>query len=101
MEEQQVSSAPPDSVVNVLSLEYQTLRSELLTRAAFRYQMLTIAPATVAIAASLAGRGTVPAWVIGVLVFVALLASTAAWWDAGRIIGRLSTQIAYIEKKIN
>ena len=100
-------SNPPvsgrDVEVQVLSLEYQTLRDEVLTRLSSRYQFLGFTTAAAALLAT--GSGNLVSgpreWLLPVLAGVIFVLGIGWFWYAGTIIVVLSKRIAEIENRIN
>jgi hypothetical protein len=97
------SSAEREQAVQILSLEYQTLRDEVLARTSGRFQFLGLLTAAAAILAS-GVSGTVSLgekWFLGCLAVISFLAGLALFWVLGRNILVLSRRISVIERRIN
>ena len=100
-----------DQIVAVLSMEYQTLREEVLGRLSSRFQFLTIGIAAAAFAASAVGmappRQLNAAWqqilasFVVVLIAALFVAGVVTYYRAGVMISVLSERIAKIEVRIN
>jgi hypothetical protein len=97
---------PPErdwsQVLSSLSLEYGTLREELLERTARRTQtagFLTASAAVLVALASTKDNTWVPLLMAVAGVFVILAALT--WWGNGRTIRKLSAHVAQLECDIN
>jgi hypothetical protein len=89
--------------LQVLSLEYETLRAEMLTRTASRYQFLGFTTAGAAILATVADRlSLVPGvWFLAILAGGIFLSGLASFWVLGRDLVLLSVRVAGIESRIN
>jgi hypothetical protein len=98
--------SPPDQsalILQVLSLEYQTLRADMIARSSARFQFLGFVVAAAAIIAAAIGaagdNGVHPAvWYVGIGV---LAFSLASFWMLGRDQARLSAKVAELEARIN
>lgn len=90
-------------MIQILSLEYQTLRSEIMTITTGRFQFLGLMTAAAAILASgLSGTiSTSYRWLLVSLVIVIIIGGVAYFWILGGIVVKLSRRIAIIEGKIN
>jgi hypothetical protein len=92
-----------DVHVEVLALEYQSLRSDLVMRSAARFQFLGFVTASAAILATGLGGShshqatVVLVWLGGVLFILGL----ASFWVQGREQAIISARIADIEQEIN
>jgi hypothetical protein len=89
------------AIVQVQLVEYSALRTELLVRSSQKYQQLTLAGGVAALLTGFAGTGPVSAGVAYTLAGVIGVVGGAAWFDAGRAIGRLSRRLAQIEHEVN
>ena len=102
-----MSEPPPvsgrDVEVQVLSLEYQTLRDEVLVRISSRYQFLGFTTAAAALLAT--GSGSLVSgpreWLLPVLAGVIFVLGIVWYWYLGATIAMLSQRIAEIESRIN
>jgi hypothetical protein len=86
--------------VQVLALEYQSLRADLQTRSAARFQFLGFVTAAAAILATGLGHSTadLTTYAIGGALFLVGLVS---FWLQGNDQARISAHIAEIEQRIN
>jgi hypothetical protein len=89
-----------DAILALRTLEYGTLRTEILARSNAKSQQFTVVVAVSALLAGLASGETVSAWGFVLAAGVSLL-GLASWFDASRSIGRLSRRLALIECEIN
>jgi hypothetical protein len=92
-----------DRVLQVLSLEYETARAELLMRSSARYQFLGFTTAAAALLGSgighpALGLGT---WILGSLAAGVFILGLASFWWLGRDITYISARVADIEHRIN
>jgi hypothetical protein len=92
-----------DRLLQVLSMEYETLRSKMHVKSTARFQFLGLTTAGAAIFATGFGQsfGKPAAWVLlavsaGVLVF-----GLGAFWRLGRDEAILSHRLAEVERRIN
>jgi hypothetical protein len=92
-----------DQIVSILSLEYQTLRAEILARSAYRFQTLTImgtAGALVA-AAITAGVEDVRWPIVAVIAGIYILVGLIAYFRMGTLLDACARRVAEIEKMVN
>ena len=93
-----------DSTIQILSLEYQTLRDELIVRIGGRFQFLGLTTTAAAILATgLFGSPVLPNGhrTVGILATAVFLFGLLNFLVLGRHIIRLSARIAKIESRIN
>ena len=99
----QVRPSEREQTIQILSLEYQTLRSELLTLTSGRFQFLGLLAAAAAILASglsqTLSRGD--RWFLGGLALITVLGGLAYYWLLGTMMITISRRIAAIEQRIN
>lgn len=92
-----------DRAVQILSLEYQALRDEMVMRLSSRYQFLGFT--TTAAALLTAAGGTSPLglnkWLISALAAGVFIFGLACFFILGRIVANLTVRIADIEQRIN
>jgi hypothetical protein len=90
-------------MVQILSLEYQTLRSEILTLTSGRYQFFGLMTAAAALLASGVGHSisSNERWIIGFVALTIFVVGLAYFLRLGRNIATLSARIASIEGRIN
>ena len=90
-------------MIQLLSLEYETLRSEILTRTSGRYQFLGLMTTAAALLASGIGS-TISAsqkLSLGCLALAIFTVGLAYFWRLGGHIVLISARIAEIENRIN
>lgn len=109
MSKTEASVADGKVKIDLLLKEYDSLRSEILTRCNSRFAILGLIGGTLAYA----GSQTKVPWYLqwtpeyGQILFavslliVAFLLIAVVWWRLGQLINRCSMRIAEIEKKIN
>src|SRR3712207_4798935 len=90
-------------VVQVLSLEYSALRSDILHRSAARYSLLGVFLGVAALLVTLIENSDeISWWPWGVLLLLCYVVPVLwAATDAGRSIGRLSNRLVELELAIN
>jgi len=91
-------------LINLLSLEYQTLRSELLVRVSGRFQFLGLMTTASALLATGVFSGSVftgQKWLVGILATTVFAFGLINFWVLGRHVLVLSRRIAEIEDRIN
>ncbi len=101
-----LSEEATKQIVDVLKLEYGTLRTELLQRLATRYQLVSVPLAVLALAVTVGGvqKGPLTAgFMIGALslLLLSLAAFSYAFLYVGRTIAALSARVAQLEADIN
>jgi hypothetical protein len=98
-----VGPASHEQIIQVLSLEYRTLRDELLTRTSGRFQFLGLM--TTAAALLIAGIGgsrtSLGIWPSIILAIAVLCLGLGNFFNLGRDIARISARISLIEQRIN
>jgi hypothetical protein len=101
MDKQSVSER--ELKVQVLSLEYQTLRAAIMNQTAASYQFLGLAATAAAILATGAGRLSFSSggWVLAILAGGIFVFGVGAFRLLGRYVAFLSQRVAVIEEKIN
>jgi len=89
--------------VQILSLEYEALRADILMRASARYQFLGFTTAAAAILATAAGSRSLGAgvWILVVLAAGIFMFGFASFWYLGSYVAVLSERVAEIESRIN
>jgi len=93
-----------DCIIHVLSLEYKTLRAELLVRVSGRFQFLGLMTTAAALivtgffSRSVFGNSD---WIAGILAAAVFSFGLMNFWILGRHIAVLSARIAEIENRIN
>jgi hypothetical protein len=89
--------------VQVLSLEYQTLRGSILMRTSARYQFLGFTTAAAAILATGAGSRSFGAevWFLAILAGGIFLFGAGSFWYLGSEIAYQSRRVAEVERRIN
>jgi hypothetical protein len=92
-----------DRVLQVLTLEYETLRAEILMRTSARYQFLGFITAAAAILATGIGNPSfgLREWVLASLAGVVFIFGLISFWQLGTHVAHLSARVARIEKRIN
>jgi hypothetical protein len=92
-----------DLKVQVLSLEYETLRADMLMRTSSRYQFLGFVTAAAAILATGAGHLSLGpgVWFLAILAGGIFLLGLASFWYQGTYVARMSMKVAEIENRIN
>jgi len=90
-------------MVQILSLEYEALRSEILTRTSGRYQFLGLMTTAAALLVSGIGNSISPdeRWIQRFLALAIFTIGLLYFFRLGRGIVKLSARIAIIEGKIN
>jgi hypothetical protein len=100
-----MSEQPTESglEVQILSLEYNTLRAEILVLMSSRYQFLGFATAAAAILATGAGHLSLSpgAWLLAVLAGGIFLFGIGSFWYLGNNIALISMRVAILETRIN
>jgi hypothetical protein len=100
----QADSSGRDCMIHVLSLEYQTLRAEILVRTSGRFQFLglmTVAATLLATAAFSRPLFSASNWIAGILAIVVFAFGLMNFWILGLQIFSLSARVAEIENRIN
>lgn len=87
--------------VEVLSLEYNTLRAEILVRTTARFQFLGLVTTASAILATGSRGAWVLARVLACLAGGVFVVGVLLFWGLGRNITYLSARVAVIESRIN
>lgn len=98
-----MSPSEKDRLLEVLSLEYKTLRDEVLMRSSGRFQFLGLMTTAAALLATGVGSslsGT-KAWVSAALAILVFGVGLESFWWLGRNIIALSTWIAELEQRIS
>ena len=92
-----------DRVIQLLSLEYTTLRDEMLTRISGRFQFLGLMTTAAALVGSGIGHSPLglTTWATATLAAGVFLFGLASFWRLGRHILGLSKRIAIIERRLN
>jgi hypothetical protein len=104
VDSKQLNAADRDRVVQVLSLEYQTLRADILVRAQGRYQFLGLMTTAAALLISGAFGGSAfggKTWIPITLAVGVFTFGLAPYLLLGRHSVRLRARVAEIEKRIN
>ncbi|WP_328324422.1 hypothetical protein OHA70_33270 [Kribbella sp. NBC_00382] len=93
------AAARAEAALKACSLEYATLRTEILNTNASRHQIPLIAIGAASLVAGFTPDSSrLPDWLVySVSVFLVIL-GIVTWWHAGWDMGKLSTRIAQIEK---
>jgi hypothetical protein len=95
--------ADTDRMLQVLSLEYNSLTAQIMSRMSARYQFLGFLTAGAAILAAASSRpafsgGT---WLLGSLAIAVFAFGCFCFWYLGRMVVRQSAHLAAIEQRIN
>jgi hypothetical protein len=95
--------ADTDRLIQVLSLEYNSLSAQIMSRMSARYQFLGFLTAGAAILAAASSRpafsgGT---WLLGSLAIMVFAFGCFCFWYLGRMVVRQSAHLAAIEQRIN
>jgi hypothetical protein len=92
-----------DEYVRILSLEYQSLRSDLVMRSAARFQFLGLVIASAAILGTGLGgsHSNLATRILVILGVVLFCLGLISFWLQGRDQAVISAQIAAIETRIN
>jgi hypothetical protein len=90
-------------MIQILSLEYGALRSEILTLTSGRYQFFGLMTTAAALLASGISHSVSLAerWTLGFLALAIFLVGLVYYLRLGRNIARISARIASIENRIN
>jgi hypothetical protein len=98
-----VDHSERDQAIKVLSLEYQTLRDEMIMQMSSRFQFLGFTTAAAALLATVAGRSALnfQAWLIVGLAVGVFMFGIACFWILGRHVIYISGRVANIERRIN
>lgn len=96
-------SQETDRIIQLLSLEYTTLRDEMLTRISGRFQFLGLMTTAAALVGSGIGHSPLglSTWATATLAAGVFLFGLACFWRLGRHILGLSKRIAIIERRLN
>lgn len=100
----QIDAADRDLMVQVLSLEYQTLRDDVLHRSSGRFQFLGLMTTAAALVASgILGHSVfgVQTWISASLAVGVFAVGLACFMILGQHMARLRARVAEIEKRIN
>jgi hypothetical protein len=99
-----MDEANGDRAIQILTLEYQTLREEIMVRTSGRFQFLGL----MTTAAALLGTGffsssafKVHVWLSAGLAIAVLVFGLSGFWVLGRQVVAMSARIAQIEGQIN
>jgi fatty acid desaturase len=99
----QNNTSDNEQLIQVLSLEYQALRDEMMVRTSGRFQFFGLM--TTAAALLVAGLGNLASgpgiWVSGALAMAVFVLGLIFFFTLGHHIVQLSARIAQIERKIN
>ncbi len=92
-----------DRILHVLTMEYNSLNTQIMARVSARYQFLGFVTAGSAILAAASGHpifssGT---WVLAALAIGVFVFGIFCFWRLGRTIAILASRVAIIEKRIN
>jgi hypothetical protein len=92
-----------DKAIDVLGLEYQSLRSDLIMRSGARFQFLGFITASAAILATGLGdsHSSLETHVLVVLGIVLFIFGLVTFWLQGREQAVISAKIASIEQRLN
>jgi hypothetical protein len=92
-----------DQAMKMLSLEYQTLRDEMIMRMSSRFQFLGFTTTAAALLATIIGHSSLgyQTWLIVGLAAGTFILGFACFWLLGRHIIYMSARVAHIEKRIN
>jgi len=92
-----------DTRVQILSMEYDTLRAEILMLISSRYQFLGFATAAAAILATGAGHLSLGpgVWFLAILAGGIFFFGVGSFWYLGNRIALISMRVARIEDRIN
>lgn len=92
-----------EQVIQILALEYQALRSEILTLTSGRFQFFGLMTAAAALLASTVGRSITAdeMWLLGSLAISVFIVGLGSFLLAGRLISAASERVASIEERIN
>jgi fatty acid desaturase len=97
----QNNASDNERIIQVLSLEYQALRDEMMVRTSGRFQFLGLM--TTAAALLVAGLGNLASgpgiWVSGALAMAVFVLGLVFFFALGHHIVRLSARIAQIEQR--
>jgi hypothetical protein len=101
--ESEVRDRERDHVLQVLTLEYETLRAEILMRTSARYQFLGFITAAAAILATgvVGSSSGVTEWLLATLAGVVFIFGLLSFWQLGSDVAHLSARVAKIETRIN
>ena len=94
-------ASPNDSLIQALSLEYQTLKDEIIARTSGRFQFVGLTTTAAAIFATGIGAAKLPVLASGILAGAVFLFGLGAFWLLGVQIVGLSSRVAEIEARIN
>jgi hypothetical protein len=92
-----------DQAIHVLSLEYQTLRDEMIMRMSSRFQFLGFMTAAAAVLATIIDHSVsgLQMWVIVGLAVTIFLFGVTGFFILGRHLFYMSARVAEIEQNIN
>jgi hypothetical protein len=94
-------AADPDRWIAVLSLEYETLRNEILTRTTGRFQFLGLMTTAAALVGTGMGSSRLNAWASGLIAIAIFMIGLAGFGLLGRQILNISARVADLEGRIN
>ena len=100
----QINDAAHDRIVKVLSLEYQTLREEILLRTSGRFQFLGLMTTAAAILSTVLFGNSIfgrQSWIAATLAAIVFGFGLLCFAYLGRTRVHVSIRIAAIEKRIN
>lgn len=100
----QANGVDREQIIKVLSLEYQTLREEILIRTSGRFQFLGLMTTAAALLTTgVLGRSVFSrqAWIAGALALGVFSFGVACFLYLGRVRTAVSARVVAIEKRIN
>lgn len=97
----QSGASPDDRLIQALSLEYQTLKEEIIARTTGRFQFVGLTTTAAAIFATGVGAAKLPVLASGLLAGAVFLFGLGAFWLLGVQIVQLSSRVAELETRIN
>jgi hypothetical protein len=92
-----------DRILHVLTMEYESLNAQIVTRLSARYQFLGFLTAGAAILAAASGHSifSTGTWVLAALAAGVFAFGVACFWYLTRNIAILASRVADIEERIN
>jgi hypothetical protein len=92
-----------DRILQVLTMEYESLNAQINTRLSARYQFLGFLTAGAAILAAASGHSIVSTgtWVLAILAAGVFVLGVSCFWYLTRNIAILGNRVADIERRIN
>jgi hypothetical protein len=98
-----VDYSEQDQAIKVLSLEYQTLRDEMIMRMSSRFQFLGFTTTAAALLATIVSHSALgfQTWLIVGLATGVFMFGFACFWFLGRHVIYISARIANLEQRIN